>query len=134
VRDALARVRRRRTVVAPSAQPRTPHVLIVRLGQTLHPIVVQTIWRCDGSDDFVRIVTAQKSWLHGTTLQALEAQLDPAMFLRVHRSHLVNLTHIARLEPMADRRLAAVFPDGSRVVCSRVGSTALRARMRATER
>jgi two-component system, LytTR family, response regulator len=133
VREAVSRVRRRRSEARSSAQARAPQVLIVRLGQMLHPVVVDTIWRCDGSDDFVRLVTAQKSWLHGTTLQALETQLDPAVFLRVHRSHLVNLTHIARLEPLADRRLAAVFPDGSRVICSRAGSSALRARMKFAE-
>jgi two-component system, LytTR family, response regulator len=130
VRDALARVRRR---IAEHAQSRTPaalHVIIVRLGQALHPIPVTTIWRCEGSDDFVRLVTAQKSWLHGTTLAALEAQLDAQKFVRVHRSHIVNLEHVRRIVPADDRRLSAVFADGSTIACSRAGSRALRERFR----
>jgi two-component system, LytTR family, response regulator len=133
VRDAIARVRRRRASRVDGAAPPIK-VLVVRVGQVLHPIPVQLVWRFEGCDDFVRVVTAQKQWLHGVTLQAMAAQLDPALFLRVHRSHLINLTHISRIEPSDERRLAVVFADGSRVVCSRAGSSALRQHARAADR
>jgi two-component system, LytTR family, response regulator len=127
--DALARVRRR----VASAPDRPLRVLLVRSGTRLHPVPTQDIWRVEGCDDFARVVTAARSWLHGATLASLATQLDPASFVRVHRSHIVNLEHIVRLVPQDDRRLAAEFPDGTRVACSRAGSSALRQRARLSD-
>jgi two-component system, LytTR family, response regulator len=101
------------------------------IGARLHPIPLSTVWRFEGCDDFVRVVTTAKSWLHGITLHALCEQLDAATFVRVHRSHVLNLTQIARIVPIDERRLAAEFPDGSRIVCSRAGSVLLRHHARA---
>lgn len=129
VRDAVLRVRR---VIASRGNQAPPArtVLLVRTGQRLEPVPVSSIWRLEGSDDFVRVITASRRFLHGTTLAALTAELDASVFLRVHRSHLVNLAHVTRVLPHDERRLVAEFPDGSRVVCSRTGSAALRARAR----
>jgi two-component system, LytTR family, response regulator len=133
VRDALARVRRRRAAAQSHAATQLK-VLIVRIGQVLYPVPVESIWRFEGCDDFVRVVTAEKQWLHGVTLQAIATQLDPATFLRVHRSHVINLTKIARIVQSDERRLAVQFEDGSRVVCSRAGSSALRQHARVVDR
>ena len=129
VDESLVRVRRRRA----AAPDGTRRVLLVRSGQRLHPLATDQIWRIEGADDFARVITANRAWLHGTTLATLESQLDPATFLRVHRSHIVNLTHIVRLIPFDERRLEAEFPDGSRIRCSRAGSTLLRQRARVSE-
>ncbi len=133
VREALARVRRWHG--ARDARGTAPlRMLLVRSGTRLHPVPVGHVWRFEGCDDFVRVVTADKCWLHGTTLSALCAQLDDAVFVRVHRSHVINLKYIARLVPSDERRLAAEFPDGTHVICSRAGSTLLRQRARAVDR
>ncbi|MES3033723.1 MAG: LytTR family DNA-binding domain-containing protein [Gemmatimonadota bacterium] len=136
VRDALARVRRvRASVPATDAADATPlQVLLLRTGTRLQPVAVPAIWRLEGCDDFVRVVTAERAVLYGATLAALTARLDPALFVRVHRSHVVNLSWVTRLVPGDDRRLIAEFPDGSRVGCSRTGSTLLRQRTRIAER
>lgn len=133
VREALARVRRwhggsvTRTAGAIS-------ILLVRTGSRLQPVPVADVWRFEGADDFVRVVTGNKTWLHGTTLATLAAQLDATTFVRVHRSHVVNLKYITRLVPGDERRLVAQFPDGTQVVCSRAGSTLLRQRARTVDR
>ena len=125
VRDALSRVRRARTSAA-TVPPHRRGVLLVRIGPRLVPVPVPTIWRLEAHDDFVRVVTAGRSQLHGVTLATLHAELDDAIFVRVHRSHVVNLTHVVRVVSHDERRLAAEFADGSRVVCSRAGSVLLR--------
>ena len=125
VLEALARVRRLRRTVAPQVlEPR--RTVVLRVGTQLHPVTADEVWRLEGCDDFVRVVTAERSVLHGETLTALHASLDPAEFLRVHRSHVVNLRHVTRVVRCDERRLAAEFRDGSRVVCSRPGSALLR--------
>ena len=133
VRDALARVRRAHGVKA-ARNAGASSIILVRSGSRLHPVPVADVWRFEGADDFVRIVTANKTWLHGTTLAALAAQLDESTFVRVHRSHVVNLRQITRILPSDERRLAAQFPDGTQIVCSRAGSTLLRQRARNVDR
>ncbi len=132
VRAALARVRRMRAamtppVAAPSGSPQHVKVLVLRIGARLHPVAIPDVWRLEGCDDFVRVITADRRVLYGSTLGALSERLDPAFFIRVHRSHVVNLAWVSRVVAIDGRRLAAEFPDGSRVVCSRAGSAALRA-------
>jgi DNA-binding LytR/AlgR family response regulator len=58
-------------------------------------------------------------YLLRSTLADFLEQLDPARFARVHRSHAVNLDHIAEIEPLeaGDARLR--MKDGSMVPCSR---------------
>jgi two-component system LytT family response regulator len=135
VREALARVRRRLATV-PATAPSEPaprptlDVLLVRVGVRLVPVPVDRIRRIEGADDVVRIVTDERAWFHGVTLQELETQLDPARFVRVHRRHLVNLAHVTAIEPHDERRLAVVFADGTRVTCSRAGSALVRRRGR----
>jgi len=55
--------------------------------------------------------------------------LDPADFVRVHRSHIVNLKRVAAIERYDERRLRLELADGSSVVASRRGSAALRERI-----
>ncbi len=59
-------------------------------------------------------------------LQELEQRLDGDRFLRVHRSHVINLDHVEQLNPYGDRRLEVRLIDGSRVVASRTGSGKLK--------
>lgn len=133
VREALTRVRRYVTTRAAGTR-RPVQVLLLRTGPRLHAVPLGEVWRLEGCDDFVRVVTAKGSWLHGATLAALTTRLDGASFLRVHRSHVVNLAHVSRVVPCDERRLAVQFPDGSRITCSRAGSTLLRRHARVRER
>ena len=60
------------------------------------------------------------------TLSELEALLDPARFVRVHRSYIVNLESLARVEPYAKDSRVAILKDGSRIPVSRAGYERLR--------
>jgi two-component system, LytTR family, response regulator len=131
VREALARVRRRRAALASTPAPPT---LLVRRGARLHPVPLDLVWRFEGADDFVRVVTAERTWLHGTTLGALETQLDAERFVRVHRSHIIQLAHVQRFDPDGERQLLAVFPDGSSAPCSRAGAARVRQKARSLAR
>lgn len=63
-----------------------------------------------------------------STLADLERRLDPAHFMRVHRSHLVNLGRIASIEPVDSGDARIHLHDGSLVACSRRYRDALRER------
>ncbi len=53
------------------------------------------------------------------TLGAMETQLDPAKFLRIHRSAIVNIERIQELQPMFSGEHAVVMEDGTRLILSR---------------
>ena len=61
------------------------------------------------------------------TLQSLEASLDPRQFVRVHRSYLLNVSRVARIEPWGQGSKLAVLKDGRTVPVSRSGEARLRA-------
>jgi two-component system, LytTR family, response regulator len=63
-----------------------------------------------------------------TPLGEIERRLDPARFLRVHRSHIVNLDHVTGLSSREGARFEVEMRDGSRVIASRTGSRELRRR------
>ncbi|MHC9084016.1 LytTR family DNA-binding domain-containing protein [Luteimonas sp. RIT-PG2_3] len=63
-----------------------------------------------------------------STLTELQARLDPAHFVRVHRSHLVNLSQIASIEPLDSGDARIHLRDGTQVPCSRRYREALRQR------
>jgi len=103
--------------------------LIVRDGADVHVIAVSDIEQIEAQDDYVAIHAGGKSWLKQQSLAEVEQSLDPARFVRVHRSHLVPLDRIARIEPWGKDSRIAILKDGSEVPVSRGGYQRLRERM-----
>ena len=82
--------------------------------------------RVEACDDYAEVHCGGESFLLPLRLQELERRLDPARFVRVHRSHVVNLDHVKQMRPFDHRRLEIWLDDGSKVVASRAGSQRLR--------
>ncbi|MFP3939822.1 MAG: LytTR family DNA-binding domain-containing protein [Acidobacteriota bacterium] len=80
---------------------------------------VARIDRIEAEGNYVRIHAGGETWLERRTLRSLEAQLDPSLFLRVHRSHLVNLDRVDRIEPRFQGGYAVVLRDGTSLRLSR---------------
>jgi two-component system LytT family response regulator len=80
-----------------------------------------------GQDDYVEVFHEARSALTQQTLQSLEASLDPQMFVRVHRSYLLNVSRVARIEPWGHGSKMAILHDGRNVPISRSGEARLRA-------
>ncbi len=100
--------------------------ILVRDRGVIVPVSVTTIQRVEAEDDYVRIVTAEKSYLTAIRLSELEERLSSPPFLRVHRSHLVNLDFVARMIPYDGSRLQVEMRDGTRILASRSGSREIR--------
>jgi two-component system LytT family response regulator len=80
----------------------------------------------EAQDDYVALYSEGKSWLKQQTVASLEAALDPRRFIRLHRSWLVNMERIVRLEPNTKDTWLAVLRDGRQVPVSRSGYTRFR--------
>ena len=69
--------------------------------------------------NYARLHTSSQSHLIRETMGALEAKLDPARFLRIHRSTIVNTDAIAELEPLYQGDYVVIMRDGARLTSSR---------------
>lgn len=110
-----------------SLQPmRALSKVFVRDGSRIVPILLANIERVQGADDYATICTPSKEYLVSIRLSDLETHLAPANFLRIHRSHLINLEYVTAIEPYDASRLHVVLKSGAEIVASKTGSKRLR--------
>ncbi|MDB5933188.1 MAG: uncharacterized protein JWQ01_532 [Massilia sp.] len=101
--------------------------VLIKDGAKVHVIAVADIDFIEAQDDYVQISAGGKAWLKNQRLAELETQLDGGRFVRIHRSYIVNLERMNRIEPAGKDGHAAVLQDGRRIPISRSGYQKLRA-------
>ncbi|QJE03605.1 response regulator transcription factor [Massilia forsythiae] len=104
--------------------------VLIRDGARVHVVAAAAIDYIEAQDDYVAICAAGKRWLKNQTLGQLERQLDGHAFLRVHRSYLVNVGAIVRIEQAGKDSWCAVLRDGARIPVSRSGYQKVRELLR----
>jgi len=95
--------------------------VLIRDGAKVHVIASARIDYIEAQDDYISIRSEGKSYLKSQTLAELEAQLDPAKFLRVHRSYLLNIDGIRRIEAATKDSHVAILRDDTRIPVSKAG-------------
>ena len=134
---ALARARERRRARQPlpvpeivaSARPAGAPLerILVRQGPRVHVIAIDALDYAEAQDDYVSLRTGGKEYLKQQTLAELEASLPQDRFVRIHRSYVLNLTRLARIEPDGSDTRTAILTDGTRLPVSRAGYARLKA-------
>jgi two-component system, LytTR family, response regulator len=129
--EALARVRERigrgERATSPgalaAAKPREGHAhrVLVRDGPRVHVIPVDKIDYVQAQDDYVCFRSEGKDYLKEQTLGETEGSLDPARFVRIHRSYLLNLARLVRVDQDERENRVVVLTDGRRLPVSRAG-------------
>jgi two-component system LytT family response regulator len=99
---------------------------VVRMGSQLSFVRADDVDWVEGASNYVRLHVAGKRHLVRTTMQSMEDRLDPARFVRVHRSAIVNIDRVRSLEPSAHGEYVITMHDGARVSSSRTHSENLR--------
>ena len=100
--------------------------IFVRDGTKIIPIALHSLERVQGADDYVTLCTTAKQYLVNLRLSDLEQRLPSTTFLRIHRSHLINLECVASIESYDAARVEVVMKSGVHIVASRTGSRRLR--------
>ena len=95
--------------------------VVIRDGVHVHVVPVDRIDYVEAQDDYVAIKTAGRSLLKEQTLADLETQLDPRRFVRIHRSYLLNIERLTRVELYAKDSRLAILADGAKLPVSRSG-------------
>ncbi len=100
--------------------------VVIKDGPSVHVVSVDKLDYLEAQDDYVAIHTEGKAWLKHQTLAELADQLDPQRFVRVHRSYVVPVERIARLELYAKDSRVAILHDGRQLPVSRAGHARLK--------
>lgn len=103
--------------------------IVVKDQSRIHIIPVDSIRYCKAEEDYILIVTAEGKYLKKHTISTLESSLDPAKFIRVHRSYIVQQSHIRRLEIMGKETYLLLLQDGSKIPVSKSGYKKLKESM-----
>jgi two-component system, LytTR family, response regulator len=101
-----------------SRKQRATRVVIKSAGRIFFLPVEEIDW-VEAADNYVRIHAGAEAHLVRETLQSLEGRLDPAKFLRIHRSTIVNLDRIRELHPLFHGDYAVRLRDGTELTLSR---------------
>jgi two-component system LytT family response regulator len=89
-------------------------------------IPASTIQYLEAADDYVKIHTAEGVFLKNRTMSFFEQGLDPQNFIRIHRSYLINIQLITRIEPYEKETQLAVLSIGVKLPVSKSGYARLR--------
>lgn len=109
--------------VLAEARPAGSHLerILVRQGPNVHVIPAGALDYAVARDDYVGLSSRGKEHLKQQTLTELQATLDPRRFVRIHRSYLLNVDRLTRIEADTGDSKVAVLADGTRLPVSRAG-------------
>lgn len=93
--------------------------LAVRAGGRIVFIRTDEVDWIDAQGNYARLHLKERTYLLRETMSALEAKLDPARFVRIHRSTIVNAERIRELEPMFAGEYLVILRDGTKLPSSR---------------
>ena len=102
------------------------HRIVVKDNGLIRIIPTQDIHYLEANDDYVKIVTKDGSYLKKSTLSHIEQSLDPQQFVRVHRSYLVPVGQLLRIEPYEKESHIALLQCGAKIMVSKSGMTKLK--------
>jgi two-component system LytT family response regulator len=97
------------------------HRILVRDGSKVHVIPVDALDYVEAQDDYVCLHAQGKRHLKEQTMSEVEALLDPTRFVRIHRSVILNIERLVRVEPYAKDSRVAILRDGTKLPVSRAG-------------
>ena len=100
--------------------------LVVRDGTRVTLIPAAKLDYVEAQDDYIALASQGAKHLKQQTIASVEAGLDPARFVRIHRSYIVNFERVVRIEPYGKDSRLAILADGTRLPVSRTGYARLK--------
>jgi two-component system LytT family response regulator len=131
--EALNRARSRHATDAAAGLSRVirdlgprPDRLLVPDGRRMIPLAIADIVWIKAEDDYARVHALGRTFLIGRTLKELERRLDPDRFVRIHRSAIVQTSHVREVIAEGGSRYRVRLSDGTDVIVSRARAGELR--------
>jgi len=102
-------------------QPEERNRIVVREGSNIRIVPVHEVQYIEAYDDYVKIYTQKEMFLKKKTMSFYENSLDASQFVRVHRSYIINLQQLTKIEPMEKETYLALLKSGVKVPLSKSG-------------
>ena len=100
--------------------------ILVRDGSDVHVLAVDSVCYIEAADDYVAIQTETATHIKLDRLNSLEEKLDARLFSRIHRSYLLNVNFLARIETESKDSRIAILTNGKQLPSSRSGYGSLK--------
>lgn len=135
--EAVERARERLRTHAPQPSPaelavaarppgKTLERVLIRHEGRVHVLPVERIDYVEAQDDYLSFAIGGKHLRKQQTMSDLESQLDPTRFVRIHRSFILNIERLARIDLYGKDSWLAILSDGSKLPMSRTGHAKLK--------
>jgi len=109
-----------------SYSPAQSQRIVVKTGSKIKIIPVHDVFYLEAADDYVKVHTQEGNFLKNKTMSHFEKTLDPQQFVRSHRSYIINIQQITRIDPYEKDNHVAILKSGTKVPVSRNGYVKLR--------
>ena len=100
--------------------------IVVKIGTKIRIIPEPDILYLEADDDYIKVYTPDGAFLKSKTMGYFENSLDPKKFIRVHRSYMLQISQITRIEPYEKDSHVAILKSGAKVPVSRSGYAKLK--------
>lgn len=107
-------------------QPEERNRIVVREGSNIRIVPVHDVHYIEAYDDYVKIFTQKEMFMKKKTMSFYEKSLDESQFVRVHRSYLLNLQQLTKIEPLEKDTYLALLKSGAKVPLSKSGYAKLK--------
>ncbi len=102
------------------------HRVVVKNGTSILILPTTQIIYIEAYDDYVKIFNNETFYLKKKTMSYYEEVLDPSQFVRVHRSFILNLNYLTKIEALDKNNNLALLKNGSKIPLSRTGYSKLK--------
>ncbi len=100
--------------------------IVVKTGGKIKIIPVTELQYLEAADDYVKLYTRDGHFLKNKTMSFFELTLDARQFVRTHRSYIINIQEITRIEPYEKESHLAILKTGAQIPVSKTGYVKLR--------
>lgn len=95
--------------------------IVIKSGSRIKIIPIESVFWIEAQDDYVMINANEGKFLKQKTMKFFERHLHPSDFLRIHRSHIVRISHIKQIEPFSKMSYQAILTNGISLPLSKTG-------------
>lgn len=110
----------------PLKQPDEQLRIVIKDGTEIRIIPTSEVEYLEAYDDYVKIHHNRKTYLKKKTMNYFEKTLDSKQFIRIHRSYIMNLNELAKIESFEKNSYIAILRSGARIPISRTAYTPLK--------
>lgn len=114
---------------SPEKQPDERNRIVVKNHNEIRIVPVSEIYYIEAYDDYVKLFTRDNYFLKKKTMNYYEQLLDEEIFFRTHRSYIINLQQLTKIEPLEKNTYTALLKNGKKVPLSRSGYLKLKEKL-----